>query len=101
MSSIANLQKSVEICEERIQRCRARQSDEDENEEYWVYPPAAQCLYHQMLGDAYLKIFQELETQDGARQTERETYAHKCLNILETGMELAGSTLQIVDRKLF
>lgn len=101
MSSITNLQKLIELCESRLEHCKEYvEIAEDENEEYWVYPSSAQCLYHQILGDAYLKLCKDITANESEPGKEQEAYAKMCLTVLETGMELAGNTLQIVDRKL-
>lgn len=100
MSSPANIQKTIEIYEARLAACQVKQQDDDEeNEEYWVFPTVTQCLYHQLLGDAYLRMYKGLLVVGGNREKERCAVAEKCMQVLESGMELAGSCLQIIDRK--
>lgn len=102
MASIEDLFAVIETCESRLAQQDA--VEDDSNSDYCVFPANARVLYHQQLGDAYLKLFlyDVAALPPGASRKEVEKqYDPHCIPVLENGMKIAADYLQIVDRKSY
>lgn len=102
MASIQEVYQLIECCESRLSQQDLQQ--EEDNPDYAVFPPNARVLYHQLLGDAYLKVFiyegENKQPNEPLTETQKE-YGKRSISVLEVGMKIAADYLQIVDRKSF
>jgi hypothetical protein len=98
MVSTSELNRVVELCESRLNRAKALDDNDGNNSEYWVFPPSVACLYHHMLGDAYLQLFKSsIQSKTIKFQLDIDHIGERSLQVLMEGMELANENLPITD----
>lgn len=100
MTSIEDLQHVIETCESRLSQQDLL--DDDTNSDYCVFPANGRVLYHQLLGDSYLKLYVHAVSALAKGESRKEVdslYGKRCIIVLESGMKAAADYLQIVDRK--
>lgn len=93
-SNISSILKKINVLENRLLETSQIKTEEDSNL-LGLFPENGECLYHYLLGDAYLLLW-NLNKSSNRKDEDLDI---RCIQSFESGVTLASGCLDIEDRK--